>query len=300
MTASVLRALPLALSTALLTPMAQAEGLEYGGFIIQDNFLNGDGLLTLELDATLSVGFRSGDFYAGVERTFLYDYNDGNGIDQDVFFDHLDTVYMLGFGPVLVSFGEQESAGNLFPDDYFQFNDTSDRDDQLLRLDYAPGSGPLQHVALSYDANNHSGLESLELGLRLAFGDTIIGFGYEGDSQDYGLIIAQSFGDTVLHGLIHADDDNQHLGLSAFHDFGMIELGAHVELENATGSEPVDVVGVIGYYDTPIGLLNAQLRHDFNARDSIFEASIRIPIGTQSPYTDQRLHTSEHERRFGY
>lgn len=291
-----------ALAVSAAAP-AHAEGLELGGYIIAEGLYDTSGFTDAELDFDLVIGYRSGPFYVGVGQFIETD------LDNSDLFNNPDQPYiMFGYDAFLATYGEVQGAGNMFPEDYFGFDETTDQNSNMLRLDYAPGgdSSIIQHVALSYDMDDSDLHDAIEIGLRLAVGGMDIGIGYEGDAEELGVIVAKDFGDIRLHGVAHLDpgDNDYDIGLSAFQMFGDVELGAHVEFEPTDNNgNLLDAVALIAYYETGIGTLSGQVRHEFPANssgDTIVELGLVIPFGDSAPYAAERMTTSENTRRFGF
>ena len=300
---NVTTAATVALCSALVAAgAANAEGFEIGGYVVLERYDSND----LESDTTFfehevnlvgTLGYRTGEWYFGVGQQYQSFYYDDGGSFAEMY-DHF---VMIGYGPLLVTYGEIQGAGNLFNEDFFGMSDATSRSDNTIRIDYAPGgdSNILRHVALSYDTDDEDFMDGLELGLSLDFNGTLVALGYEGDNNYLGLMVAHQFGETTLHGIYHDQDgEDIDLAVTAFRTFGPVEIGLHVEVEPEEGA--LEALGAVVYYDTPIGLFNAQLRREYDYEEVILETGILIPFGTTAPYYAERSTEREQLRRFGF
>ena len=279
---------------------ASAEGLEIGGYVVLESYDQRDNFgdyFENEVNLVGTLGYRSGDWYVGIGQQYQAFFYDDGDIDDDRY-DHF---VMVGYGAYLLSYGEIQGAGNLFNEEYFGMSDATGQSDETIRVDYGSDSGPVRHVALSYDIDD----DDTEIGLSLDFSETLVGLGLELDSSGYdlGLIVSQPIGDYTVHGVYHYNEygGDSDLGFTAFREFGPVEVGLHIEFEpGESGHDLVEALGVVAYYDTPIGLLNAQFRREYDGDYTVFETGIVIPIGTPAPYYAERSTEREQVRRFGY
>ena len=296
-----------ALTTAFAATSVSAQGFEIGGYgqfeLYYEDYCCGT-YREFEFYGDLTLGYRNGPWYLGAGRSFDYYRYEDSGF-SDSFSESNDPYLLIGYENFLLTYGEIQGAGNIFPEDYFGMTDTTSFSDNTWRLDIAMGafSSVIEHLAVSVDTDDEEISEGLEFGLRLNFNDTIVGVGWEGDSDDLGIIVARDFGNYRVHAVFHDDgDDDRDIGFSAFREFGAFELGAHVEFEpdRSGGEDMIEAFGLAAYYETPVGLLNAQLRRENDGDYTVLEVGLVVPLGDQAPFYDLRMESSENMRRFGY
>lgn len=291
-----LKTLLLASSVAATSAMPAAAEINFGGWMgYETNNYNGawgtENYQHLRLDGLLS--YDSGDFVLGVGVA-----HDFASYDGDPFTSDDDGIYyLLGYGDVTVTFGEFWGAGNIFPEDYFGMDDTTSKSDETLRVDFAYNG---QQFAISYDTDSGDS-NDFELGYRGSFYGFDVVVGYEGDTEDLGVIVGQDMGNWGWQVATIQDLDgtpnNDHYGATVFYDvMEGLSVAANYAVE---GDGDLEGWGVVATYDLGIGTVKAEyLKHGYG--DSNIEVGIVIPFGATQPSADARFSLKEYNRGLIY
>lgn len=216
-----------------------------------------------------------------------------------------DRYYLVGYGPVTLSYGSFYGAGNMLSEDYFLMDDASSHNFDTLRLDYA---AERFHLALSRDISDS---DEWELGLSTKLFDHFVRVGFEGESQDLGVIFGRDMGGWGYHiaTLQDLDDndpeDDQLAGTLLFDPSDSLRLAAHLNFDSNSG----DLIqyGLALWYEIdprtsalgPVTLM-AQFGHEVDWDFDLFRFGIDIPFGKPLPAAYERRDRKEYVSGYGF
>ena len=206
---------------------------------------------------------------------------------------------LFSTGPATLSYGVQYGAGNLFPEDYFEFGDTTSISDQVLRLDVVLG----QHMfGISNDLNG-SGPSEIELGYSGRIGAYDLAFGYEADSGQVAGLIGRDFGSfgvqlAVMEDTTATAGPSDHAGITLFWDIQKnLTIAANIAYVT-NGSIGLYSHGVLITYDWNGILAKAEFTKDNVFGTSDIEIGIVVPYGNAQPAAHSRFTLKEYRHRF--
>ncbi len=279
-----------ATAVGLSAGIAQAE-FAVGGWVnleYEDQY--GDYRKTLRGDVLATYGTQGGLTFGVGLRGDLEDSGDTSGFER-----RRGGVYGLvsfgdgisSFGEVTVSYGDIWGAGNLFPEEYFGFDDTTSTDDDTLRVDLKFGN---HQIAFSNDFNGVNA--DWEFGYRGRFGAYAVAVGYENDSEDLGILIGRKLNDqfavhlAIVEDLDESEDAADHQGISLIYTPNdRFTLG----LNAARYNEGFHSAGVLVSYTTDRVILKAEYVKFHDDDDDQFEFGVVIPFGRTQPAHDARF-----------
>lgn len=209
-----------------------------------------------------------------------------------------DPYVLVSFGDVTLTFGEFYGAGNIFPEDYFGFNDTTSTSDMTGRVDVTRGQ---HHFAYSYDFDGGPG--DYEIGYAGSFGATHVSLGWENDQRQLGVLVGRP-----VHGvgvqLAILNDFNSagrrdQVGLTLEK---VLNNGLRVALNYAHGTNPgigTHSYGSIASYEWNDATLMAKYvnRPAYGTRYQV-EVGLLVPIGKRQPADRARSNFKEYRPGF--
>lgn len=207
--------------------------------------------------------------------------------------------YLLSYQDFTLTYGMTYGAGNLFPEDYFAFNDTTSISDEVVRLDFQFGS---HSFAISNDLNG-SGPSEIELGYSGSIAGFDVAAGYEADSEQVALLVGRNFGKLgVQVAVLETMDTNvgttDHAGITLFYEpMKGLDLAGHVAY-GTNGTVGMHSFGFLATYDAGVALLKAEYVKDVVSDTVDIEIGVVLPFGKQQPNGDARFALKEYDSRF--
>lgn len=282
-----------AAACSLIAASAQAE-IGFGGWggLEYDNY-DGDAIVHFRGDVlgtyTTQGGLVFGVGYYG--DYFLGDGSNGfeevdNGIYGLVSFGGLSS-----FGEVTLTYGEIWGAGNLFPEDYFGYDDSTGNSDQTLRVDAVLGD---QRFAVSYDFNGDDA--DFELGYAANYGDWSVAVGYENDVQDLGILVGRQFNDrwaghfAMLNDLDDDGSSDQYGVTGVFTPSEGLDLAANVAWSN----DGFHSAGALVTYEAERFIFKAEFLHHADEESNEVEIGLVVPFGKPQPAHASRFALKEY------
>jgi hypothetical protein len=197
------------------------------------------------------VSYNANDFVVGVGVFNLWT-KSNSGVSSNPVLPY----FLFGYGDAVLSFGPIYGAGNLFPEDYFGFDDTTSQSDQVVRLDFSIGE---HNFAISNDLNGSSASE-IELGYAGILHNYDVAFGYEADSAQLALLVGRDFGNWGFQ-VASVQDTSiavgpwDHAGVTLFRDFDNgLTIAANIT-HGTNGTVGLHSYGVNLIYDAGIALI---------------------------------------------
>lgn len=243
----------------------------------------------------LAFTFSEGDFTMGIGQyeSHYWDYSTSTWFRAG-----RDPYLLVSFDNVTLTFGEFYGAGNIFPEDYFGYNDTTSTSDMTGRLDVTRGD---HHFAYSYDFDGGPG--DYEIGYAGQFGKTHVSLGWENDDQQLGVLIGRPLGGVNVQLAVLNDVDSagrrDQAGLTLEK---MFNNGLRVAVNYAHGTNPgigTHSYGAIASYTWNDATFMAKYvnRPAYGTRYQV-ELGLIVPIGKRQPADRARSNFKEYRPGF--